>query len=79
MNYLKQFKFFGVKENSSFRRSEVLSFPPLSKSCPTKFKPLTDKLEKKNIFLLNRMNCEIIAEGKLGEEDRSFPNLYNVS
>ena len=25
------------------------------------------------IFLSNQMNCEIIAEGKLGEEDRHFP------
>ena len=29
-------------------------------------------------FLLNQMNCEIIAEGKLGEEDRNFPHLYNI-
>ena len=38
-----------------------------------------DKLEKKAcvlpifIFLSNQMNCEIIAKGKLGEEDRHFP------
>ena len=77
MNYLKQFKF--VKENSSFRHSQVLSFLSLPKSCPTKFKPLSAKLEKeKNViyqfvfFLLNQMNCEIITEGKLGVEDETF-------
>ena len=55
-----------VKENLPFRHSHVLSFPPLSKGCQTK--PLTDKLEKKNTFLLNQMNCEVITKGKLGKE-----------
>ena len=26
-------------------------------------------------FLLNQVNCEIIAEGKLGEEHKNFPHL----
>ena len=30
-------------------------------------------------FLLNQMNCEIIAQGKLGEEDINFPYLYKIS
>ena len=60
MNYLKQFKVFGICQiNSSFRNSSVLSFPSLSKSWPTKFKPLSDKIENKiflSYFLLNQMN-----------------------
>ena len=36
-----------VEENSSVRHSQVLSLPSLSKSFPTKFKPLSEKLEKK--------------------------------
>ena len=29
-------------------------------------------------FLLNLINFEIIAEGKLGEEDKNFAHLYNI-
>ena len=29
-------------------------------------------------FLLNQINFEIIAEGKLGEENKNFANLYNI-
>ena len=71
------------EKKSSFSHPKALSFPSLSKSCQTKFKPLSDKLEKKAcilsicIFLLSLMNCEIIAEVKLGEEH--FPHLYNIS
>ena len=79
MNYLKQRNFLlFVKENSSFRQSQVLSFLCLLKSFPTKFKPLSDKLEKEAcvlltwIFLLNQMNCEIITEGKLGKKVLNF-------
>ena len=45
---------------------------------PTNFRKQTCVLSICN-FLLNQMSCEIISEGKLGEEDRSFPNLYNIS
>ena len=77
MNYLKQFVFLVfVKENSL--NSQASSFPSLSKSCPTKFKILSDKLEKKTCALPICMNCEIIAEVKLGEEDRNFRHLYNI-
>ena len=74
-----------VKEASSFTNSQVLSFLSLSKTWPGKFKPLSDKLGKKTcvlaicIFLLNQMNCEHIAEGKLGEEDKDFPHLFSNS
>ena len=30
------------------------------------------------IFLLNQMNCEIIAERKFGEEDTNFHHLHNI-
>ena len=74
-----------LKGISSFRHSQVLTFPSLSKSYPTKFKPLSEKPKKKTctllirIFTLNQMSCKIITEGKLGEKDRSFPHLYNIS
>ena len=74
-----------LKGISSFRHSQVLSFPSLSKSYPTKFKPLSEKPKKKTctllirIFSLNQMSCKIITEGKLGEKDRSFSHLYNIS
>ena len=46
-------------------------------------KLVREKLEKKAcvlsviIFLLNQMNCEVIPEGKLGEED--FAHLNNIT
>ena len=57
MNYLKQFKVFGICQiNSSFRNSSVLSFPSLSKSWSTKFKPLSDKIENKIYLYLGLFN-----------------------
>ena len=74
LNYLNNLNFLVfVKENSYFIHSGVLTFPYLLKCCPTKFKPLSDKLEKRScissvcIFLLKQMNCEIIADSKLGK------------